>query len=132
MAATILIAEDYEDNRELLRLVLATAEYHVLEAANGRDCLRMARDNRPHLIMIDLSMPGLDGWGVFRELRADASTSEIPCIAVTAHAEADRERALGTGFSAYITKPFRSAELLETVRELLEKQALKAKTPANG
>ena len=128
MPATILIAEDYEDNRELLRLVLATAEYQVLEAANGRDCLKMARANRPDLIMIDLSMPGLDGWGVFRELRADESTCEIPCIAITAHAEADRARALVTGFSAYLTKPFRSAELLETVKDLLDKQALRTQT----
>jgi two-component system cell cycle response regulator DivK len=131
MSATILIAEDYEDNRELLRLVLATAEYQVLEAANGRDCLKMARDNCPDLIIIDLSMPVLDGWSVFRELRADAKTSEIPCMAVTAHAEADRDRALKKGFSAYLTKPFRSAELLETVKGLLEKQG-RAKSPATG
>jgi CheY-like chemotaxis protein len=119
MAATILIADDYDDNRELLRLLLATEEYHVLEARNGRDCLKMAVQSHPDLILIDLSMPVLDGWGVFRALQEDDRTSQIPCVAVTAHADTDRDRAIKRGFKAYLTKPFRTAELLGTIRELL-------------
>ncbi|HZE73620.1 MAG TPA: response regulator [Pyrinomonadaceae bacterium] len=123
MPARILIADDYEDNRELLRLLLASAKYHVLEAANGRDCLRMAIDEQPDLILIDLSMPVLDGWSLFGKLRSDERTERIPCVAVTAHPESDRNKALERGFSAYLTKPFRTAELLETVKQLLEQYA---------
>ena len=127
MPANILIADDYEDNRELLRLILATADYEVREARDGRECLQMAQEHLPDLIMIDLSMPVLDGWRVFQELRADERTSRIPCIAVTAYAEPDRERALRAGFNGYLSKPFRSEELLATVRRLLSAGEVKFK-----
>ena len=65
--ATILIAEDYDDNRELLRIVLNAAGYEVHEARNGTECVQIARRNPPDLVMVDLSMPELDGWGVFKE-----------------------------------------------------------------
>jgi CheY-like chemotaxis protein len=119
MPPTILIADDYEDNRELLRLILSAADYQVREARNGRECLTMAQEQPPDLIMVDLSMPVLDGWGVFRALRADQRTARIPCVAVTAFADSDRERALKTGFNAYVSKPFRGEELLLTVEKLL-------------
>jgi CheY-like chemotaxis protein len=119
MAATILIADDYEDNRELLRLLLVAADYQVREAANGSECLAMAKEQPPDLIMMDLSMPILDGWGVFRALKTDERTAAIPCVAVTAYADSDRHRALQIGFSAYLSKPFRGGELLETVERLL-------------
>jgi len=126
MPASILIAEDYDDNRELLRILLSAAGYQVLEAKNGLECVHMAKEHPPDLIMIDLSMPVLDGWGVFQELKADAVTTKIPFMAFTAHAEKDRERALETGFSAYVSKPFRSEELLATIARLIsgEKPAL--------
>lgn len=119
MAAKILIADDYEDNLELLRLLLVDADYQVIEARNGAECLKLAREMRPDLIMVDLSMPVLDGWEMFRALRADERTASILCIAVTAHGDADRNRALRAGFNAYLSKPFRGAELLETVAILL-------------
>ena len=125
MPANILIADDYEDNRELLRLILATEDYEVSEARDGGECLRMAKEQRPDLIMMDLSMPIMDGWRVFQELKADQLTRGIPCVAVTAYAEPDRERALKAGFSDYLSKPFRSGELLETVRRLLLTSAVK-------
>jgi|SRR6266496_2252424 len=121
MSASILIAEDYDDNRELLCLLLTAADYHVREAKNGLECLGMVKEHRPDLIMIDLSMPILDGWGVFRALKADAQTAQIPLVAVTAYSESDRERALEAGLSAYVAKPFRSEELLETVARLISK-----------
>jgi len=117
--ASILIADDYEDNLELLRLLLVAADHQVIEARNGEECLNLARQMRPDLIMVDLSMPVLDGWEMFRALRTDDLTVSIPCIAVTAHGDADRDRALRTGFNAYLSKPFRGAELLETVSTLL-------------
>ncbi len=119
MGANILIADDYEDNLELLRLVLVAAGYQVIEARNGAECFKLARQRRPDLIMVDLSMPVLDGWELFRALRADELTASIRCIAVTAHGDADRDRALSAGFNGYVSKPFRGAELLETVARLL-------------
>jgi CheY-like chemotaxis protein len=122
--ARILIADDYEDNRELLRLILVTAEYEVLEARDGEECVQLAQNNLPDLIMIDLSMPKLDGWEVFRILGADSRTSEIPCVAVTAYAEIDRTRALQAGFKGYLPKPFRTGDLLDAVERLLGEPAV--------
>jgi|SRR5438552_232162 len=125
MPAKILIADDYEDNRELLRLLLASAKYDVLEASNGRDCLRLAISEQPDLILIDLSMPVLDGWGLCNELKSNDRTAQIPCVAVTAHPESDRSKAIERGFNAYLTKPFRTVELLETVKLILEQHTPK-------
>jgi CheY-like chemotaxis protein len=119
MPVTILIADDHDDNRELLQLLLVGAGYDVREARDGSECVAIARDERPDLIVIDLSMPVLDGWGVFRELKADQSTRTIPCMAVTAHADLDQRQALETGLSAYVTKPYSSEALLKTVAALL-------------
>jgi CheY-like chemotaxis protein len=126
MAATILIADDHDDNRELLQLLLAGAGYVVVEARDGKECLALAREAAPDLILVDLSMPVLDGWGVFAELKADQQTRAIPCMAVTAHAELDRNEALEQGFSAYISKPFSGDHLLETIAMVLAKRALPA------
>lgn len=119
MPATILIADDHDDNRELLLLLLSGAGYNVREARDGRECLAIARDASPDLIVIDLSMPVLDGWGVFEELKADERTSRIPCMAVTAHAELNRNQALDSGFRAYVSKPYSGEELLKTVAMVL-------------
>jgi two-component system, cell cycle response regulator DivK len=119
MPITILIAEDYDDNRELLRVLLTSANYQVREAKNGYECVVSARENPPDLIMVDLSMPELDGWQVFSTLKADPTTAHIPCVAVTAHTVKDCERALQSGFSAFVGKPFRTEELLETVARLV-------------
>jgi CheY-like chemotaxis protein len=71
--------------------------------------------------MVDLSMPELDGWEVFRHLKANSSTAHIPCVAVTAHTDQDRVRALQSGFSDFVGKPFRTEELLMTVARLVQK-----------
>lgn len=120
MAASILIADDFDDNRELMRLMLETEGYAIREARDGRECVEAARASPPDLALVDLSMPRLDGWGVLRELRADESTRAVPCVAVTAFAaEQDRLRALEAGFDAFISKPFRAGELLGVVNRLL-------------
>ena len=124
MAITILIADDYDDNRELLRLLLETANYEVHEAKDGHECVDSAREKLPDLIMVDLSMPELDGWEVFRTLKADATTSHIPFVAVTAHTQRDCERALQLGFSAFVPKPFKTEEMLETVARVVRESVL--------
>ena len=116
---TILIAEDYDDNRELLRVILNGAGYNVREAKNGNECLVLAREHPPDLIMVDLSMPELDGWSVFRELKADPLTAQIPCVAVTAIVDSDQQRVLDNGFSAFVGKPFQTEYLLATVQRLM-------------
>ena len=123
MPARILIADDYEDNRELLRLLLLNAEYEVLEARDGQECVDMAREHLPDLIMVDLSMPKLNGWEAVRLLQADPRTRSIPCVVATASAEIDHARALLSGFSAYVNKPFRTAELLEVVGRFVDRKS---------
>jgi two-component system, cell cycle response regulator DivK len=119
MTQTILIADDHDDSRELLQLLLLGAGYEVKEARDGSECLTLARSEQPDLIVMDLSMPVMDGWGVFRELKNDDLTRAIPCMAVTAHAELNRIQALETGFNAYVSKPFSGDHLLKTIATVL-------------
>ena len=119
MPASILIADDYADNRELLRIMLETAGHRVREASNGLECISMAQEELPDIFLVDLSMPGLDGWGVLRELRADERTRRLPIVAVSAFEEAVKPRTAESSFDAYLTKPFRGKELIETVARLL-------------
>ena len=119
MPAKILIVDDYADTRELLRLMLEAAGHHVCEAEDGHAGLEMAQTEMPDLILADLSMPQLDGWGLLRELRAGERTRRIPCVAVTAFVDRERGRNFPHSFDAYLPKPFRRAELLEMVERLL-------------
>jgi two-component system cell cycle response regulator DivK len=110
----ILIVEDSEDNREILRYILRSIGYGVLEAANGAQAVEIYRTRRPDLVLMDLSMPVLDGYGatqLIREIDGDA----VPIIALSAHATRDhRKRAAAVGFNDYLTKPIDFAQL-ETV-----------------
>lgn len=125
--ANILIADDYDDNRELLRLTLEMAGHAVHEARNGHECVAAAREAAFDLVLIDISMPQLDGWGALRELRADERTRRLPCVAITAYAaEQDRQRALAAGFDAFISKPYHTRDLLELVARLLAGQSSEA------
>ena len=123
----ILIADDYDDNRELLRLMLETAGYSVREARDGRECVAAAREELPDIVLIDLSMPVLDGWGTLDALRAEEGTRRLHCIAVTAFAaDQDRQRALDAGFDAYLAKPYRSKDLLDLVERILRESGARA------
>lgn len=103
---TILLVEDNEMNRDMLQRRLARRGYHVIAAFDGEEAVRLTLENHPDLILMDLSLPVIDGLEATRMIRADASIASIPVIALTAHALAsDRENALGAGCDDYDTKP---------------------------
>jgi CheY-like chemotaxis protein len=116
---TILVADDNDDVRKLVALVLSRTG-RVLEAADGEGALAVARLRRPDLAVLDVQMPGPDGIEVCRRLKADPTTAGMPIVILTAEGASDaRERALAAGADAFVTKPFRPAELLALVRRLL-------------
>ena len=117
---SVLIADDKATGRELVRTVLEDRGYEVLEARDGIEALDIAHRLRPDLIILDLHMPGLDGFGVVKELRLDLRFAEIPVVALTASAmQGDRQRALAAGFTGYITKPVSLKALRAEVERLL-------------
>jgi two-component system, cell cycle response regulator DivK len=120
MAARILVAEDDVDNRSIVVKVLTVEGHETLEAADGRTTVEIARRERPDLILMDLAMPGMDGWEAARRLKADAETADIPIIALTAFAmRGDEERARQAGCDAYLSKPCRPQTIRDVVRQFL-------------
>jgi CheY-like chemotaxis protein len=116
----ILVADDTENGRELVKTVLEGSGYQVLEARDGVEAVASARANSPDLIILDLHMPGLDGFGVIQELRRQKEFAATPIVALTASAMmGDKERATAVGFTGYITKPIRLADLRREVERLL-------------
>jgi len=115
----VLVADDRAVSRELVRSVLESCGYEVYEAADGGEAIEQARRIRPDVIILDLQMPRLDGFGVILELRRDPTFDHTPVMALTASAmTGDRERALATGFSGYVAKPIRVAALRSEVDRL--------------
>jgi len=118
----ILVIEDDESSRKILKLRLEAAGHNVLEAENGIFGLSMAKEFRPDLIFLDIMMPKMDGWQVCRALKADAQTSKIPVVILTALTEqVDALRGMEVGADEYITKPWDITRLLETVAQLVGK-----------
>jgi CheY-like chemotaxis protein len=118
--ATILIVENEVNNRRLIEQILGFAGYHYLSAANGLEALAVVDRAPVDLVLLDLSMPVLDGYRTTELMRERRDISALPIIAVTAHAMSDdRELALRSGCSDYLTKPFRPAELLGIVERWL-------------
>lgn len=104
--SVILLVEDVEDNRELARMLLEVDGHDVIEAHTGTEAITQAQAHRPALILMDLSLPEMDGWEATRLIQSDPATADIPIVAVTAHAMAgDRDRVMAAGFVGYITKP---------------------------
>jgi CheY-like chemotaxis protein len=115
----ILIVEDVEYNRDLL-VQLLEEEYEVVTAADGAAGLEAAARERPDLILMDLSLPGVDGWEATRRLKAAPATEAIPVIALTAHAmQGDEERARACGCDDYLTKPIDEDQLFDKLTRLL-------------
>ena len=116
----ILLVEDNPENRDMLSRRLIRRGYEIEFAEDGEEAVRKARDVLPSLILMDLSLPVMDGWEATRRIKADAATSAIPVIALTAHAMAsDRQRALDAGCDDYDTKPVDLERLLGKMIALL-------------
>ena len=123
----ILIIEDNLVNRTLVRDVLQFKGYQTLEATTAEEGIQLAREKKPALVLMDFHLPGMNGIEAFEILRADAATSPIPVIAVTASAmPEDRKKMLDAGFDGVQTKPIHVMEFLKTVEEALKKSAAKA------
>ena len=120
MSKCILVVEDQEDNRQILRDLLASTGFDMIEAWDGEAALTVAAAKRPDLILMDIQLPGLDGYEATRRIKADPALKHIPIIAVTSYAlSGDDEKARLAGCDAYVTKPFSPRELLVKIREFL-------------
>jgi two-component system cell cycle response regulator DivK len=120
----ILLVEDNEMNRDMLSRRLLKQGFEMVMAVDGEQAIDLARSEAPDLILMDISLPGLDGWEATRRLKAGPETRSIPIIALTAHAMAgDREKSLAAGCNDYDTKPIDFRRLLEKIQGFLDKAA---------
>jgi len=120
-AASILIVDDEEDIRAVLSARLEAAGFHVGTVGNGMEALNRIRSETPNLIILDVMLPGVDGFGVCAMVKRDQRFNRIPIIILTARTQAqDRHTSFALGADAYMTKPFRADELLGKIRELLD------------
>ncbi len=118
----ILLVEDNEMNRDMLSRRLLRNNFEVVMAVNGREGVEMAKSEKPDLILMDMSLPVMDGWEATRTIKADEATKAIPVIALTAHAmESDRQEALQAGCDDFDTKPIELPRLLGKISALLPK-----------
>jgi two-component system cell cycle response regulator DivK len=120
MSKRILVVEDQEDNRRILRDLLTSAGYEMVEAVTGKEGVAMAQTHRPDLILMDIQLPEIDGYEATRRIKADPALQPIPIIAVTSYAlSGDDATAYEAGCNDYVTKPFSPRQLLAKIRELL-------------
>ena len=118
--AKILIVEDYEMNRDMLSRRLIRRGYQIVMAVDGEEGIAMAKAESPDLVLMDMSLPVIDGWEAARRLKAEPSTRAIPVIGLTAHAMAgDREKVIAAGCDDYDTKPVELPRLLQKIEALL-------------
>ena len=118
---SVLVVDDFADNRQMYAEYLAFVGYRVAEAENGQEALDKAFDMRPDVIVMDLSLPGMDGWEATRRLKSDARTRHIPVIALTGHALAGHSKgALEAGCDAFVTKPCLPEDLVAHIRRALD------------
>jgi two-component system cell cycle response regulator DivK len=121
MNKIILVVEDQEDNRQILRDLLASSGFLMIEAHDGQQALAMARSQRPDLILMDIQLPVVDGYEATRSIKRDPELKHIPVIAVTSYAlSGDEERAREAGCDAYVAKPYSTRHLLAKIGQFLE------------
>ena len=118
MSKRILVVEDHEENRRIVRDLLTSAGYEIVEAVTGEEGVTMAENERPDLILMDIQLPGLDGYEATRRIKANPALRQIPIIAVTSYAlSGDDVKARAAGCDAYVAKPFSPRALLAKIRE---------------
>jgi len=116
----ILLVEDQEDGRRIVRDLLAASDYALIEAKTGEEGLALAEQERPDLILMDIQLPGLDGYEVTRRIKANPALSHIPIVAVTSYAlSGDEQKAYAAGCNDYVAKPFSPRALMAKIREYL-------------
>ena len=121
MPKKILVVDDNQDNRELVVKVLRNRGYQVIEAVDGEEALQKAESERPALILMDISLPKIDGYEVTKRIKGRPELRDIPIIALTAHAmKGDREKALLSGCEGYLSKPINVRELPEQIKHYLK------------
>jgi two-component system cell cycle response regulator DivK len=124
MSKRILVIEDQEDLRGILRDLLTGSGYEVLEAADGNDGVAKAQSGRPDLILMDIQLPGLDGYEATRQIKANPKLVATPIIAVSSFAmKGDEEKARAAGCDHYVTKPYSPIQLLRIIRGFIGEQA---------
>jgi two-component system cell cycle response regulator DivK len=120
MSKLILVIEDQEDNRRIMRDLLTSTGYEVIEALSGEEGVKTAEAHRPALILMDIQLPGIDGYEATRQIKAKPELAEIPVIAVTSYAlSGDDIKAYEAGCDAYVSKPFSPRALLAKIREFV-------------
>ena len=120
MSKRVLMIEDHENNRRILRDLLTSKGYDVIEAVDGLDGVSAARTFRPDLIIMDIQLPGIDGYEATRRIKANSETKKIPIIVVTSYAlSGDDVKAFEAGCDAYVAKPFSPRDILSKIREYL-------------
>ena len=124
----VLVVEDNLDNYELVRAILDIAGYDTFLAVNGRDGVNAARKQKPDLILMDMSLPEMDGWNATKHIREDPESAHIPMIALTVHTlPIERKRALDAGVDAYLPKPYDAGQLIRLVESTLKNSIRKRK-----
>jgi CheY-like chemotaxis protein len=124
----VLVVDDYPDAREMYMEYLEYSGFDVIEASNGMEALQRAADSAPDIILMDLSLPVMDGWEATRRLKADKKTSEIPVVALTGHALAGiSEGAKKAGCDAFVTKPCLPEDLVVEIRRVLDERESSSK-----
>ena len=119
--STVLIVEDNDKNMKLARDVLQAKGYQTLEAETGEEGVKLAKENVPDLVLMDIQLPGINGIEAFKQLRADPKTARIPIVALTASVTpTDRSQITAAGFDAFVSKPINLKEFLDTVKRLVE------------
>ena len=120
MTKRILVIEDTEDNRQIVRDLLASAGYELIEAVDGTEGVAAAEREKPDLILMDIQLPGIDGYEATRRIRAIPALATVPIIAVTSYAlSGDEAKTRAAGCDGYVAKPFSPRQLLAKVREFL-------------
>jgi CheY-like chemotaxis protein len=123
MSRKILVIEDNDRNRKLVKILLEANNYDVIEARTGEEALACLQDSKPDLILLDIQLPNMDGLALTRMLKSDQKTRDIPIVAVTAYAmKGDKERVLEAGCDAYISKPIDTRELPVIVADFIKKR----------